>query len=316
MNATTQRPMHNSNLEDSILKKKAEECVQYILYCYLAESKAMIRRKDLNDHVITTEYSKSFRQIFERVEAYLNDVFGLKVIGLDGETFEKSEKFGLKSKFKFDCDLNRTELLETAETDKEMQERVKYSIIMISLSVIFMNNEEIDEGLFFETLKKLDINRDDKKNKYLGDVNNYFTKELVKEGYLDYEKIKNTEPSTYKFKWGQRSYLEISKKSVLKFVCKVYDGCDPKDWIAQYENACRQETDLDDHVFATRNNPISDDDEELLTEEVVRRPTATASRAKKPASKTRESVYDDIMDSEPQQSQVVVQGPQTRNLRK
>ena len=254
---STQRHV-DYDIEDSLIRKKAEECVQYILYCYLAERKAVIRRADLNKHVIK-EYSKSFRTIFQMVDKHLLDVFGLRCIDLDGN--DKFEKFGVRSKFKFDSDLNKCDNAinkhltrfsndsNSHESDREFQDQLKYSMLMISLSIIFMNDNEIDEGLFFDSLKKLDINRDEKKHKYLGDVHKYFTSELVKDGYLEYEQIKNIDPPSYKLKWGFRAKLEISKKSVLEFVCEVYggkDACRPKEWVAQYNDASKQEDFADD----------------------------------------------------------------------
>jgi hypothetical protein len=38
----TQRQI-DYDIEDSLIRKKAEECVQYILFCYLAERKAVTR---------------------------------------------------------------------------------------------------------------------------------------------------------------------------------------------------------------------------------------------------------------------------------
>jgi melanoma-associated antigen len=92
-------------------------------------------------------------------------------------------------------------------------------------------------------LKRLDINCNDKRHKYLGDVTKYFTSELVKDGYLRYEQDNRSDPPTFKFKWGQRAQMEITKLSVLDFVCQVYGGkdtCTPQEWIIQYEDATKE----------------------------------------------------------------------------
>jgi hypothetical protein len=321
---STQRQM-DYDMEDSLIRKKAEECVQYILYCYLAERKAVIRRADLNKNIIK-EYSKSFRVIFQLVETYLLDVFGLKCIDLDDG--DKYDRFGLRSKFKYNSELNKCDNTmnkrlskfsndsNSYESDREFQDKVKYSMLMIGLSIIFMNDNEMDEGLFFDSLKKLDINRDEKKHKYLGDVHKYFTSELVKDGYLEYEQVKNIEPPSYKLRWGYRAKLEISKKSVLDFVCEVYGGkeaCKPKEWVAQFNDACKQDDFSDDEMDEDQEmdevNSDQNDKENEITQpsrSTQRNNTQTYSR------RTRANIIDEINESNGTQatqsnlSQVVV----------
>ncbi len=114
-----------------------------------------------------------------------------------------------------------------------------------------MNDNEIDADLFWSSLKCLDINKDEKKNKYLGDVFKYFTYELVKDGYLEYELLKGIDPPTYKFKAGYRSRLEISKMAILNFVCHIYggaDACKPEDWSTQYADALKEADVLSDEL--------------------------------------------------------------------
>lgn len=86
-------------------------------------------------------------------------------------------------------------------------------------------------------MKRLGLNKDEKKHKYLGDVSKYFTVELVRDGFLEYEAISGTDPVQHKFIWGTRSKLEITKASVLDFASKIYGGCDPKSWSTQYKEA-------------------------------------------------------------------------------
>lgn len=231
---------------EALIVKKAEECVQYILFCYMSQNKVVIRKTDLNKNIIK-DYSRSFRTIFDLVIKYMHDIFGLVLVPLDGT----AGKYGIRNKFQYDSsllpsrsDTNSNENMDSvsslAETDSEFQDQFKYSMLMIALSLIFMNENEIDAVLFWQSLGKIGIKKDEKRHKYLGDVHKYFTSELVKEGYLEYDQLKGIDPPTFKFKWGQRSKLEISKMSVLEFVCEVYGGvetCKPNDWIAQYAEA-------------------------------------------------------------------------------
>lgn len=55
--------------------------------------------------------------------------------------------------------------------------------------------------------------------------------------------LKGIEPPSYKFKAGYRSKLEITKHSLLEFVCNVYGGvdvCSPQEWSSQYADALKE----------------------------------------------------------------------------
>lgn len=242
---------YDGEIENDLIKKKAQECVEYILFCCLSEKKCTIRKADLNKNIIK-DHSRFFKNIFKYVKEYLENVFGMEIIDLD---HDKGEKFGIRSKFEFDTyldnlsensyqrglsDFNKD--LANNESDIKFSNQLKYSMLMIALSLIFMNQNEMDSQLFWESLKILDINKEEKRHKYLGDVFKYFTSDLVKDGYLEYEQVPNTDPPTFKFRWGYRAKLEISKKSVLNFVCEIYGGleaCKPNEWISQYADAMK-----------------------------------------------------------------------------
>lgn len=245
----------SDEVSDETIEKKAHECVEYILFCVLAERKSIIRRSELNKHV-NKEYMRCFKLILKQIQLRLYHVFGLELVDLDGKK-EKSERFGIRSKFDYDAELNKLDMSDgmrrikggsaakfSNDMDKEFEDQFKYGVLMIALSLILMNGNEIDGELFWDSLKKLGINRDEKKHKFFGDVSKFFTGELVKEGYLEHELQPGTEPHAYKFKWGYRARVEITKMSVLEFVCKIYGGvdvCKPNEWMAQFADANKRD---------------------------------------------------------------------------
>ena len=261
------------NIEDSLICKKAEECVQYILYCYLADRKAVVRRADLNKCVIK-EYSKSFRDIFAIVQRYMSDVYGFELIDLD----DKGEKYGLRSKFEYDANLmgsasgqqsGPTTLSTqhvTSDGEQQLDEQVRFGMLITALSLIFMSENEMDADTFWDTMKKLGVNKNEKKHKYLGDVHKYFTSDLVKDGYLEYEQRKGIDPPSFRFKWGYRAKLEITKHSVLKFVCEVYGGkevCKPDEWIAQFSDANKADEFAGERDTAAADNGAEANDQDV-----------------------------------------------------
>ena len=54
-----------------------------------------------------------------------------------------------------------------------------------------------------------------------GDVKKLVTQEFVKQAYLDFTKLPNSERPVFEVRWGQRAKLETSKMKILKFVSLV-----------------------------------------------------------------------------------------------
>lgn len=253
----TARRTHKYSGEDDVLKKKADECVEYIVFGYLAERKCVVRRAELNKAVLK-EFARSYKTVIRMVDERLNDVFGLQLVELDaGSGSDKGEKYGLRSKFEYSAELSNGSATTAAgddadlgadeDTSPHLADKFKYSMLMVALALIFMNDNELDADVFWDSLRKLDVSRDEKKHKYLGDVAKFFTGELVKDGYLEYEPVRGIEPPTYKFRAGFRARLEITKKSLLRFVCKMYGGadvCQPSDWTTQHADAEKSDADF------------------------------------------------------------------------
>lgn len=87
-----------------------------------------------------------------------------------------------------------------------------------------------------------------------GDTKKLITEVFVRQKYLEYRRIPNTEPAQYEFLWGPRAFLETSKMLVLRFLAKLHKK-DPRCWPYQYFQAlaeCESE-DLDE------DEPGSDD---------------------------------------------------------
>ena len=276
--------------DEELIMRKAKECVEYIYTCVLAERKCVVRKLDLNKNVIK-EYSRHFKPIFAQAKTFLIDVFGLVLVDLDGQ---KGERFGVRSKFEYNSELHKSDMREefkhlreftndlSGEPDREYEEQVKYSMLMISLSLILMNNNEIEASLFWESLRKLDINKDEKRHKYLGDVSKLFTVDFVKDGYLEYEQV-TVDPPVHKFKWGYRSKVEISKMNVLKFVCQIYGGeeaCNPEDFVAQYSDAKKKDQFSED---------ADDNDENMLDNTTV--PVVHATQNQRTQNATTSDLY-------------------------
>lgn len=202
----------------SLLQGRANDLVKYLLV--KDQTKIPIKRSDMLKDIIK-EYTDVYPEIIERAGYSLEKVFGIQLKEID-----KNDHLYI--------------LLSTLEpTDAGIlgttKDSPKLGLLMVLLSIIFMNGNRSSEAVIWEVLRKLGL-RPGIHHSLFGDVKKLITDEFVKQKYLDYARVPNSNPPEYEFFWGLRSYYETSKMKVLKFACKVQKK-DPKEWAAQYQEA-------------------------------------------------------------------------------
>uniref|UniRef100_G7Q2U1 MAGE family member D2 n=1 Tax=Macaca fascicularis TaxID=9541 RepID=G7Q2U1_MACFA len=203
---------------DVALQGRANDLVKYLLA--KDQTKIPIKRSDMLKDIIK-EYTDVYPEIIERAGYSLEKVFGIQLKEID-----KNDHLYI--------------LLSTLEpTDAGIlgttKDSPKLGLLMVLLSIIFMNGNRSSEAVIWEVLRKLGL-RPGIHHSLFGDVKKLITDEFVKQKYLDYARVPNSNPPEYEFFWGLRSYYETSKMKVLKFACKVQKK-DPKEWAAQYREA-------------------------------------------------------------------------------
>uniref|UniRef100_G1QCJ2 MAGE domain-containing protein n=2 Tax=Myotis lucifugus TaxID=59463 RepID=G1QCJ2_MYOLU len=72
---------------------------------------------------------------------------------------------------------------------------------------IFIKGNCIREDLLYSFLEKLglDVRAE---HGLLGNVKKLITEEFVRQKYLEYREIPNTQPPEYEFLWGPRAFME------------------------------------------------------------------------------------------------------------
>jgi len=113
-------------------------------------------------------------------------------------------------------------------------------IFMISCCIL-MSGNEMSYLKLLQTLKIFGLN-EGRNHDVFGDIRNFLTKQLVKEGFLkiEIENAVNNETATIdpimnaRVKLGSRTVAMVDKNKVLEFVAKTY-GNDPEDWREQFE---------------------------------------------------------------------------------
>uniref|UniRef100_A0A2K5S0X2 MAGE family member D2 n=1 Tax=Cebus imitator TaxID=2715852 RepID=A0A2K5S0X2_CEBIM len=214
---SSQEPEAPPPRDVALLQGRANDLVKYLLA--KDQTKIPIKRSDMLKDIIK-EYTDVYPEIIERAGYSLEKVFGIQLKEID-----KNDHLYI--------------LLSTLEpTDAGILGTTKDSklgLLMVLLSIIFMNGNRSSEAVIWEVLRKLGL-RPGIHHSLFGDVKKLITDEFVKQKYLDYARVPNSNPPEYEFYWGLRSYYETSKMKVLKFACKVQKK-DPKEWAAQYREA-------------------------------------------------------------------------------
>ncbi|KAK6629768.1 hypothetical protein RUM43_003586 [Polyplax serrata] len=116
------------------------------------------------------------------------------------------------------------------------------TLLMLILALIFMMERPVTDAELFSHFQQLQIYSTEKPvHPYFGDVKKKLMTEFISQLYL--EKIIDKDMETIHFNWGQRAHAEVSKKSVLEFVCEIgYQGkIQPKNLVTHYAKAMEEE---------------------------------------------------------------------------
>ncbi|XP_076095313.1 non-structural maintenance of chromosomes element 3 homolog isoform X1 [Mytilus galloprovincialis] len=225
----TQAEKAAQNMDPAEQEKRLNDLVQYLLI--MDQKKIPIKKIDINKQVLK-EFSKTFPYMIKKAGEKLLKVFGIELIQLEDK---------LKGTYmlvnRIDTDVDELEeaghghILTPMKWPEE--DNSKTGLLLVVLSLVFMNGEVMQDTHLWHTLRKLGIDQD-MPHEVFGDTKKLLTQEFVRQGYIEYIRQPNTDPAVYDFRWGQRARHEISKRTCLNFVCQLYDDRDPEQWTSQY----------------------------------------------------------------------------------
>ncbi|XP_004471358.1 melanoma-associated antigen B4-like [Dasypus novemcinctus] len=217
-----QVPASTKSSRKDPLTRKAGMLVQFLLYKY--KMKEPITKADMLK-IVNRKYKDHFPEILKRTSERMELIFGLDLKQEDS----RGQSYALVSKL----DLTNEENLSGAWGFP------KSGLLMPLLGVIFINGNCATEEEIWEFLNMLGI-YDGKRHFIFGDTRKLITRDLVREKYLEYRQVPNTDPPRYEFLWGPRAHAETSKMKVLEFLAKVNDTV-PSAFQSRYEEALRDE---------------------------------------------------------------------------
>lgn len=224
----TQAEKAAQSMDPAEQEKRLNDLVQYLLI--MDQKKLPIKKLDINKQVLK-EFSKTFPYMMKKANEKLLKVFGMELVALEDKL---KGSYILVNRIDTDIDdlieAEHSHILTPLEWPEE--DNSKTGLLLVALSLIFMNGEVMQDTHMWHTLKKLGIEQDTP-HEVFGDTKKLLTQEFVRQGYLEYIKQANSDPAVFDFRWGQRAKHEISKRSCLNFVSQLYDR-EPEQWTSQY----------------------------------------------------------------------------------
>ncbi|XP_003261216.2 melanoma-associated antigen B10 [Nomascus leucogenys] len=205
-----------------LVGEKVIMLVHYLLYKY--QMKEPITKADMLRNV--TQMSKSqFAVTLRRASEHLELIFGLDL----KEVEPNKHIYVLVNKLNLGCDAKLSDETGVPKT----------GLLMTVLGVIFTNGNCVAEEEVWKVFNMMGL-YDGIEHFMFGEPRKLLTKDLVKENYLEYQQVPNSDPPRYQFLWGPRAHAETSKMKVLEFLAKVNNTA-PSEFSTWYTEALQDE---------------------------------------------------------------------------
>ncbi|XP_043750925.1 melanoma-associated antigen 10-like isoform X2 [Cervus elaphus] len=96
----------------------------------------------------------------------------------------------------------------------------KTGLLVVVLSLILQNSDCSPEEEIWEALNKMGLYVG-REHSMFGEPRELLTQVWVREGYLKYRQVPNSDPVRYEFLWGPRAFMETSKEKFLEYLLRV-----------------------------------------------------------------------------------------------
>ncbi|KAM9577765.1 melanoma-associated antigen B10-like [Trichechus inunguis] len=186
-------------------EKKLVMLVHYLLYKY--QMKEPVTKADMQGNIIQM-CKNQCPEILRRASEHLELVFGLDAKEVDPIW----HTYVLINKLESSYSRRMSDDIAVPTT----------GLLMTVLGVIFTNGNCATEEQVWKVLNMMRLHAG--RNHFIfGEPKKLLTIDLVKQKYLEYRQVPNTDPPRYEFLWGPRAYAETTKMKVLEFFVKVHD---------------------------------------------------------------------------------------------
>ncbi|XP_053435099.1 melanoma-associated antigen 8-like [Nycticebus coucang] len=220
--STLQEPAYLQPLLQHALEEKISNLVHFLLLKYQIKEPIT---KDEMLNIVIQEYGDHFPEIFKEASDCMQLVFGVDVKEVDP--------------------VNHCYVLVTAlglsydEMLNDFHGLPKVGLLIIILGLIFLEGNRAPEEVIWQALSMMGVH-DGWEHFIYGEPRKLITHDWVREGYLVYRQVPQSDPVHCEFLWGPRAHAETSKMKVLEYVARI-NGNDPRSFPHLYEEALRDE---------------------------------------------------------------------------
>ncbi|XP_075819665.1 melanoma-associated antigen B4-like [Microtus pennsylvanicus] len=203
------------SMQMDLMTRKTGMLMEYMLLKYKVQQP--MRRGEMLK-VINKRLKEHFPEILKKASYRLDVVFGLEL----KEILPHGQAYELVSKLDFEDDGSRSNELGVPTR----------GILIALLSVIYRNKYCAAEEDVWYFLNALGV-FDGVPHLIFEDVRKFITEQLVREEYIEYCQVPNSDPPSYEFLWGPRAYAETSKMKVIEFLAKISEAIS-EDYSSRY----------------------------------------------------------------------------------
>ncbi|XP_036743180.2 melanoma-associated antigen 10-like [Manis pentadactyla] len=203
---TSQVPPEGRSFPSVVIHDKAAQLVAFLLLKY--HTTEPTTRAELLE-VLGQDHQDQFPVIFSCVSECLQLAFGINV-----EEVDPSDHSSIL--------VTAPGLTYRGQLSNE-QSLPKSSLLLFLLSIIFMEGGSFPEGRVWEMLDVMGICAG-REHVIFGDPRELITQVWVKEQYLEYQQVPDSDPARFHLLWGPRAHMETDAVEVLEFMAKVKDS--------------------------------------------------------------------------------------------
>ncbi|KFO37089.1 Melanoma-associated antigen 10 [Fukomys damarensis] len=225
--STTSQDMNVPQILRSVLlNDKLHKLVSLLFQKY--QKKEQITMEEML-HVVDNDYHERFPLIFRELCECMCLGLGIEMRAVDpsGQTYELLPVLGLTY---------------NGILDEDDQIIAKVDLLILILSVIFIKGNRVSEDDLRKQVIKWEILAQ-MEHIVFGDPWKFITEDLVREEYLGYQQVPNSDPALHEFLWGPRTHDETSKMKILEHVAKL-NRVDPRSYPHLYAEALKEENNV------------------------------------------------------------------------
>ncbi|XP_003464424.1 melanoma-associated antigen 10-like [Cavia porcellus] len=213
-------------LRSVLLNDKLYKLVPLLFCKYLKNEQVTMKEMQ---HIVDEDYREHFPLIFRNFCDCLRVGLGVDLSEVDfpGYTYELVPVMGL----------TYSGVLEDGD-----QVIAKVDLLILILSVIFIKGNRISEEDLRKQVKRWEILAETEEI-VIGDPWKFVTEDLVREQYLEYRQVPDSDPAHYEFLWGPRAHAETTKMKILERMAKL-NRMEPMSYSHLYVEAVKEEASM------------------------------------------------------------------------